>query len=84
MGEQTRIGTAALVESRGGSIVLPPEVTLYCPRCNEKVADKGNCLVSFQTEFDPEKGFFVLRLAVDCRVCNFNGTEPATAPWLNT
>jgi len=79
MSVKTRIGLGILTKSRSGSVELPEEVTLYCPQCGTKVADKGQCSVSFANVFD-EFGASVLRLLVDCRNCGCHDREPSQFP----
>ena len=75
---QTRIGLAPLLRSRGGSLTLPEEITLCCPQCGSKVADKGQCLVEMTIvpEEDSHTGFLV-QLQVDCRRCGCDSRPPA-------
>lgn len=76
MGVVVRIGIAALVRSRLGSVALPEEITLYCPRCGTPCCDKGQCKLSIDKFVDCEKKIMEARLAVDCRVCGCYGESP--------
>lgn len=79
MGVRTRLGIAALVNSQGGSVELPEEITLFCPQCGEKAADKGQCLVGLVKIPEKSKTGFVVRLMVDCRACGCYGKEPGAS-----
>ena len=74
----TRIGLSGLTDRGFGSVKLPPEVTLYCPQCNTKAADKGQCKVGFiKVPNEETKTGLELRLDVDCRSCGCYGKPPA-------
>ena len=61
-----------------GSVSLPDSIILFCPKCGEKCAKKGKCLISFiKIPAKNNKGFKV-KLSVDCRVCGCSGQAPAT------
>lgn len=78
MSVTTRIGVYGLVRSRTGSIELPEEITLACPQCGTKCADKGNCLLDLRPFPDPASGRPgpEVKLVVDCRVCGCDGRPP--------
>lgn len=77
-GVKTRIGIAGLVKSRTGSVELPEEVTLCCPRCKTECADKGDCLLELRPTPNLEKkpAQIEVRLMVDCRVCGLDSEMP--------
>ncbi len=67
MNTKTRIGFSSIV-TRPGSVELPEKVTLFCPQCKTKVANKGDCIANFRGVPD-DSGNIVARIAVDCRNC---------------
>ena len=71
-----RIGLASLLRNRMGSVALPEEVRLACPRCGEAVADDGNCLVEISGVVNPEEKRLEAKLHVDCRTCGYDGENP--------
>ncbi len=77
MGVKTRIGIVALSNNQmsPGSIELPKEITLYCPQCGEKCANKGQCLIRL-VPFDEEKKLAVKLIVDDCRKCGCFGKAP--------
>lgn len=78
MGVRTRIEISSLIKSRTGSIELPEEITLCCPRCGTKVADKGQCLAELTlVPSELENAFrFIVQLMVDCRNCGCFNQSP--------
>lgn len=83
MGTRTRIGIASLVKSRTGSVELPEEVTLYCPRCSTLASDKGQCILELGVIPDIEKGILEIKLYVDCRICGCYEEAPLLIPKKN-
>lgn len=80
MGVKTRIGLMGLT-GENGSVELPDDTTLYCPRCGIPVADKGQCLLEFvRIESEESKTGYVLGLSGDCRSCGCYGQPPAVDP----
>ena len=77
MGVVTRIGLASLLKDGCGSVALPKEITLYCPQCGTKVADKGQCLVELAKMPGESKTGMIVKFMVDCRNCDCYGREPA-------
>lgn len=75
MGVKTKIGIAALSSNQMGSIELPEEITLYCPQCGAKCADKGQCLIGL-VPFDKERKLAVKLIIDDCRACGCFGKAP--------
>ena len=73
----TKLGIAPLTKDKTGSVELPEEITLFCPQCSTKVADKGQCLVELAMVEGESKTGFVVKLLVDCRSCGCHGREPA-------
>ena len=73
MSVKTRIGFFTI--ARGpGSVELPEEVTLFCPQCRTKVADKGDCIANFLGVPDNSRNL-VVKLVVDCRKCGCHDEE---------
>jgi len=79
MGVRTRLGIVSLVGSQMGSVELPEDVTLFCPQCGTKVADKGQCLAELAKVPGESKTGFVVKVVVDCRNCGCYGREPAVS-----
>jgi len=75
--ETTRLGLMSLLSSHCGSVALPEEITMYCPRCKTKCMDKGQCAVEV-AKFPPKNGGEKMeaKLIVDCRVCGCYGESP--------
>jgi hypothetical protein len=77
MNHQTRIGFGSLGIGPG-SITLPEQVTLVCPRCETPVADKGQCIANFEVIPDPKSITQAsVKVLVDCRNCGCSMCEPA-------
>ena len=82
----TRIGFSGL--GMMGSVKLPDNIIMYCPRCGTEVADKGECLVSFALTLNlnepptkkpqslEKKNVFQVVLEVDCRNCSCANEPP--------
>jgi hypothetical protein len=78
----TKIGVGPIARARIGSVELPPDVTLACPRCRELVTDKGQCVAEFRpTDYQPT-GVARLALVVDCRGCGCSDQAPLIIPSL--
>ena len=76
MTQLTRIGYGSLY-SEPGSVVLPQSITLLCPQCGTPVADKGQCIASFEVvPNDHSKTGLSLKVFVDCRNCGAFQKEP--------
>lgn len=75
MGVKTRIGIAALLDNRMGSVELPEKITLCCPQCGTECADKGQCLIGL-VPFNEEGKLAVKLIVDDCRNCGCLGEAP--------
>jgi len=79
MGVRTRLGIMSLVKNQTGSVELPEEITLFCPQCGTKVADKGQCLAELAKVPGESKTGFIVKFIIDCRNCGCYGQEPAVS-----
>ncbi len=79
MGARTRLGIMSLVASQTGSIELPRGVTLFCPQCGTKVADKGQCIAELVRVPGESITGFIVKIIVDCRNCGCHDREPAAS-----
>ena len=77
MSPKTKLGIGSLVISQRGSVELPDEVILLCPKCGIEVADKGQCIAELARVPGESKTGFVVRLIVSCRNCGCFAREPA-------
>ena len=69
----------SLVASQTGSAELPEEVTLFCPQCGTKVADKGQCVAELAMVQGESITGFIIKIIVDCRSCGCCNRESAAS-----